>query len=110
MKQNAVDSLLKILKQFGHPNLPSSARTLLNTTRTIPVQNKSGMQYIYFPLAIELLKNLGRYPSVITDAIETLELSFNIDGLPLFKSSQNSLWPVLCALVNVKPVTVFPVV
>ena len=110
MKQNAVDSLLKILKQFGHPNLPSLARTLLNTTRTIPVQNKSGMQYIYFPLAIELLKNLGRYPSVITDAIETLELSFNIDGLPLFKSSQNSLWPVLCALVNVKPVTVFPVV
>ena len=110
VKQNAVDSLLKILKQFGHPNLPSSARTLLNTTRTIPVQNKSGMQYIYFPLAIELLKNLGRYPSVITDAIETLELSFNIDGLPLFKSSQNSLWPVLCALVNVKPVTVFPVV
>ena len=29
IKQNAVDSLLKILKECGHPNLPSSACTLL---------------------------------------------------------------------------------
>ncbi|CAB4005638.1 Hypothetical predicted protein [Paramuricea clavata] len=110
VKQNATDSLLKILKDSGYPNLPSSAHTLLNTTRNVPLQNKSGMQYIYFPFARELVKNLNRYPSVITDAIDTLELSFNIDGLPLFKSSQKSLWPVLCGLANVKPATVFPVV
>ena len=66
IKQNAVDSLLKIFKECGHPN-------------------------------------------VITDAIN-LELSFNIYRLPLYKSSQNYLWPILCALVKVKPVTVFPVV
>ena len=47
---------------------------------------------------------------MLTASLDTIELSFNIDGLPLFKSSQNSLWPVLCAIVNIKPTTVFPVV
>ena len=37
-------------------------------------------------------------------------LSFNIDGLPLFKSSQESLWPVLCSITNIKPAAMFPVV
>ena len=110
VKHNAVDSLLKILQESGHPNLPSSTRTLLNTARKVPVQIKSGMQYIYFPFANELIKNLSRYPNASTADLDTIELSFNVDGLPLFKSSQNSLWPILCAIVNIKPVTVFPVV
>ena len=65
---------------------------------------------IYFSFAEELIKNLNRYPSALTASLDTIELSFNIDGLPLFKSSQNSLWPVLCAIVNIKPTIVFPVV
>ena len=110
VKHNALDDLPTILKSAGHPNLPSSARTLLRTARTITVQSKSGMEYLYFPLSEEIKKNVARYPCSVTENLNALELSFNIDGLPLFKSSQESLWPVLCSTANIKPAAVFPVV
>ena len=110
IKQNALDGLLGLLKQNGHPNLPSSARTLLKTSRNIPTQIKSGMEYIYFSLSDQLLKHFKQYPSDVVAKTDYLEISINVDGLPLFKSSGKSLWPVLCAIVNLKPVTVFPVV
>ncbi|CAB4023105.1 Hypothetical predicted protein [Paramuricea clavata] len=105
-----MDSLLALLKKSGHPNLPSSARTLLGTTRSISVQVKSGMDYVYLPLAAELLKHFKRHPPNIVNHIDSLEISLNVDGLPLFKSCNKTLWPVLCAIVNVKPVVVFSVV
>lgn len=37
-----------------------------------------------------------------------LELSLNIDGIPLHKSSSNSLWPIICC-VCLEPVKVFSV-
>ena len=52
VKHNAVDSLLKLLKQSGHSELPSTARSLLNTARVVNTQVKNGMQYLHFPLAI----------------------------------------------------------
>ena len=96
VKHNAVDSLLALLKKNSHQNLPTSARTLLGTTRSISVQVKSGMDYIYLPLAAELLKHLKRHPPNMVDRIDSLEISLNVDGLPLFKSSNKTLWPVLC--------------
>ena len=62
VKHNAIDGLLKILQECGHPNLPSAARTLLNTARSVPVHIRSGMQYIYFSFAKELIKNLSTVP------------------------------------------------
>ncbi len=73
VKQNAIDGLLELLKENGHPHLPTSARTLLQTARNIPVQTKSGMEYIYFPLASELLKNFKKYP---IDVMNVTHLKF----------------------------------
>jgi hypothetical protein len=50
-----------------------------------------------------------RYPKTMTDNVTILEISLNIDGLPLFKSSSKTLWPILCGMMNVEPVAVFPV-
>ena len=109
IKHNAADRLLKILKESGHPSLPRSTRTLTKTARYVPSTQKSGMGYIYFPIKEELLQQFLMYPKGVTEKATTLELSLNIDGLPLFKSSSKTLWPILCGIMNVEPVTVFPV-
>ena len=110
IKQNALDGLLVLLKGTGHPDLPSCARTLLQTSRNIPIQRKSGMEYVYFPFAEQLLRHFKRHPIETVCRTDSLEISLNVDGLPLFRSSGKNLWPVLCAIVNIKPVVVFPVV
>lgn len=108
IKHNALDDLLEGLKKNGHPELPSTARTLLKTPRLIKSVVKSGMECVHFNLRESLLEQLQRYPREITEGVSTLELSFNIDGLPIFKSSKTYLWPILCA-IHLPPISVFPV-
>jgi hypothetical protein len=110
IKHNAIDSLLKLLQKHEHPSLPSTARTLLNTRKNVPVKTVSGMDYFCYDLECELVKQLEAYPNDVISTTDTLELSFNVDGLPLFKSSGMTLWPVLCCIVNLLPLKVFPVV
>lgn len=37
------------------------------------------------------------------EEIDVIELSVNVDGLPIYKSRNISLWPIQCAVVNIKP-------
>lgn len=91
VKHNAVDDLLKRLKQSGHPDLPGTARSLLSTTRVINIEEKSGMEYIYFPIEEALMKHFLAYPMAVRENVDCLNISLNIDGLPLFKSSRGTL-------------------
>lgn len=45
---NAIDGLLKLLKKHGTKDLPSCSRTLLDTPKSVNIQQKSGMEYFYF--------------------------------------------------------------
>ncbi len=108
IRQCALDDLLKVLRSQGHDTLPATARTLLKTVRVVDIQNKSGMQYIHLSLSEEIEKVLKRYPCEVTSRIHSLEISLNVDGLPLFKMSSLSMWPVLCC-IHLEPVIVFPV-
>lgn len=74
----------------------------MQTSRDVAVEMRSGMQYIHLSLQKQLSDTLEQYP-------HEDELSLNVDGLPLFKSSGNSMWPVLCA-VQLQPVKIFPLV
>ena len=107
--QNAVDELLKILRRAGHSDLPKTARTLKNTDRTVNLKIISGMEYIFLGVKQELLNILQLFPSAQTESVNELILSLNIDGVPLFKSRNKSCWHILCAIVNLKPLLVFPV-
>ena len=47
VKRNAGDDLLKRQKINGHPELSATVRTLLQTCRTVEIDCKSGMEYVY---------------------------------------------------------------
>ena len=86
--------MLGILHNYGL-NLPRDARTLLKTPVRIPSQGKCGGDYVYFGISNGI--------SVLNEnnsTNELLELSVNIDGVPLFHSSSEQLWPILGFLEN----------
>uniref|UniRef100_A0A8D9B7C0 Transposase domain-containing protein n=1 Tax=Cacopsylla melanoneura TaxID=428564 RepID=A0A8D9B7C0_9HEMI len=116
--QIATTKLLKILKPY-HSSLPVDCRTLLNTPRSLNVQHCSGGSFIYFGLKENLLARMqsgltkGSYPIISKIATQhnlleerLLTITVNVDGLPIYKSSTKSFWPILCVLdqsVNKKP-------
>ena len=98
IQHNATDDLLKLLKRNGLANvdsLPSSAHTLLKTDTVVRTKETPGMNYVYFGLMASLKKNFNKYPQETKDKTGRMEISMNIDGLPLFRSSNTYLWPIL---------------
>ena len=91
IKHNAVDSLLHILQRHGHSVLPATARILLGSATEVTTEVRSGMDYIYFRVKTELLKHFKNYSLEYRNSIESLEVSLNIDGLPLFTSSKKTV-------------------
>jgi hypothetical protein len=66
------------------------------------IQHISGGDYKYIGLRCGLVLQLTLVPSKMwLKSLTSLDLSFNIDGLPLFSSSCISLWPILCSIVNI---------
>jgi hypothetical protein len=103
--RDAFSRLLKILKR--HPcfhNIPSDARTITKTPRKIDgTKTISGGQYHHFGLqeSIEFeLKKLS--PNQISDIIhkKQINLQFNLDGVPIKKSTGDQFWPLLCKFSN----------
>jgi len=94
----ATASLLTILKPHL-PFLPKSAQTLRNTLRDTShlMKTISGGEYCHLGLS-NCLTHLIRQNHITNDH---LELQINVDGIPLFKSSSVSLWPILCLVRNI---------
>jgi hypothetical protein len=84
-------------------------QTLLKTPKDVVTSQKSGGEYIYLDICKQLRKVVMQLSECALQNLEELEISLNVDGIPLFKSSSTSLWPILCAIVNITPVHVFPV-
>ncbi|CAH1183066.1 unnamed protein product [Ceutorhynchus assimilis] len=96
----AINQLLNILKSpHDDPKLlPGDARTLLNTPKSIITKHVLPEYYYHFGLKKCILNLLIQHPSVRN--IDTIELFINIDGLPLAKSSQSQVYPILFCLVD----------
>ncbi|CAN7947458.1 unnamed protein product, partial [Ixodes hexagonus] len=102
----ALNALLKILREKNQ-DLPSDARTLLATPRECPIRQLSNGEYVHFGLKEGLVKCLSS--GLLTPDAETLHLTVNIDGLPLFNNSSQQLWPILAMVSETKDGGPFPI-
>lgn len=85
-----LNGLLGILRKH-HPYLPKDARTLLGTPTNYEVQQIAGGTMHYFGIE----KGIRHVLNQIDPLPKTIHLQVNIDGLPLFKSSNKQFWPIL---------------
>jgi len=89
----AVNALLQILRHY-HPDLPRDRRTLVQTPRTTSLKKlPTGGEYVHFGIKSGIEKSLKS--GHVVNLSDTVQLQFNVDGLPLFKSSGVCLWPIL---------------
>lgn len=76
------------------PNiLPKDPRTLLKTPKQISLTSMQNGQYWHNGLFDHLKSILENFSM---EKLETISLNFNIDGLPIHKSSRCEFWPILC--------------
>lgn len=90
LTRRSVNDLLKILKEFGLNWLSRDSRTLLRTPRSTNVIAAAGGQYWYNGIESNIQILFRNIQSNLT-----LRLNFNIDGIPLMKSSSTQFWPIL---------------
>ena len=93
--RDVTDSLLKILIKYGC-KLPRSHKTLmehqtcdLNEAMTI----RALAQGQYLHIGIE--NNLTKFDDKTLMETDAISIDIGIDGVPLFKSSSEALWPIL---------------
>lgn len=96
-----VNSLLKILRQHDL-DLPKDARTLLKTPPKVEVLNKCGGQYAYLGVAPGIRRILQNTQEIV----DSVSLKINVDGIPLFKSSNKALTPILASFDDHNPFVV----
>lgn len=85
--------MLKILNPVI-PKLPRCTKTLLKKngpSKYKVIELNNGAEFVYFGIADNLKRTVN--PAIHED--KCLLLQFNVDGLPLFKSSPKQFWPIL---------------
>ena len=95
VSHSSFKDLLKILSK--HHNLPSDPRTVLGT-KSIEQKTIGEGSFIYLGLQSQIIAN---YPS--SDHVQVVKLDINIDGVPIYKSTGISFWPILCSVSNSFP-------
>lgn len=94
----ALVDLLNILR-VSHPDLPKDPRTLLRTETSYDIKKKCGGEFYYFGIEKSVVDMLYAKVESLIDGFR-LDLQINIDGLPLFKSTQHQFWPILGRFIN----------
>jgi len=99
--KTSATKLLKLLKTVDNLDclklLPLDSRTLLSTPRSgdIDIISIGGGEYIHFGISAGLIYTLNITIEPVNN-LSTLELWFNVDGLPIDKRGK-SFWPILCS-------------
>lgn len=99
--RTALNEMLDILRRHGH-RLPKDARTPLETPRLVQDVAKCGGRYVYFGIETGILRNVTQYKSFAQNN-DCIQLCVNIDGAPLFKSTNVHFWPILYKFDKFEP-------
>jgi len=67
---------------------------LLKTSRTVLVKQLGSNGYLHYIGIIPYLQMKHKYYG------DTIQLTFNIDGIPIHKSSLKQFWPILCYVTD----------
>ena len=100
--RDCLNDLMFILSNEGY-ELPKDARTLLRTQVKFDISQICGGEFIYFGIE-QGVQNIILHTQFVLES--EIKLLFNIDGLPLFKSSSTQLWPILCSFGECTPFVV----
>lgn len=90
LPRDATNELLGILRNYGN-DVPKDSRTLKATPRDVDVLSKCGGSYFYFGIRNGISSALEQF----VEQGPSVKLSVNVDGLPLDKSTNSQLWPIL---------------
>lgn len=93
ISKRSLDDLLAILAASGIDSLPKNHRTLQKTPKNTVISVVGGGHFWYNGLE-KCLKQI--FTNLDKDIV--LSLNFNIDGLPLYKSSTITFYPILAAI------------
>lgn len=103
---NQLRHLLSICNDILPIDLPVDPRTIFGTARTIQTTTfTDGSQYWHNGL----ISSLQTILHSIRCLPRQLSLNINIDGLPLYESSREQFWPILCnihQLHKIEPIVV----
>ena len=108
---SSLGKLLKVLR-IEHPNLPKDPRSIRGIHKNVELTSVAGGQYYHFGLKNGITLKLSLLAQLQPEELEqlsTVELQFNIDGLPLYRSSPGEFWPILCMISNVSVKLPFPI-
>lgn len=94
ISHKALPNLLVILRKHTDLPFPKDPLSLLNTRRNVECV-PAEMQYYHFGFKRALEKMLKEHVQQI-GLTNILRIFINIDGLPITKSSNASLWFILC--------------
>ena len=90
----ATNSMLRKLRVL-HPELPLNCRTLLKTPRNSFLKTIGSGTYWHKGLPQSIINNVS---SIHKD--ECLRIQLFVDGLALYKSSREHLWPILRRILD----------
>ncbi|XP_075535096.1 uncharacterized protein LOC142570615 [Dermacentor variabilis] len=96
MTHACINDVFDFCRRRGFSDLPKDARTVLRTERKAQVEQNGS--FVHFGLAAGIRQVLPPGQVVPSER----KLQGNIDGVPLYRSSQLAFWPILCLITNVE--------
>lgn len=101
VNHSQLDSLLKVLQKY-HPTFSQCSKTILQTVRnfdstTMVDSVGKTSSYIYFGIekGLKAQFDMGIGHILRKLGVSELELVCNVDGLPIYNSSNKQFWPIL---------------